>query len=468
MGVRGQYQIKDFEALHALKVDLQNQTSRQTDLLLGLAETLRTRANKPYADSALQAQRELRMVGGKEREVTVQDLLLAFRSQSRAKLHELNPALEPREIDELFSLTQDFLVHATHRQQLIRVAAQIGKVEEAKGRGGDPQELKVLLDDLALQMQARREYQIGDHPEYLNLEHTLDLMIRGSQADHLYSMQTRAPKGASGQELGAALEAIPGSGKTSILLTLQALTDANGVDLSLVVMPESLMPQMSKELQERLGDTYEQSVEIMQFDRETPMDVDHLQRINDRLDGIIAGRKALLMTDSSVQSLFLKFAEKVVGLIEQRQAQGKTWEEWVVNLMQGEESPDGTLVEIQLYRDILGKLRSSGVVTLDEMDLILDVLKAHHFTIGQPQSVKPEAIAAATDFYMRLALNPHIREKMHFHFLQSGAGAPFDPTLYEKEIQPLLVADILEGKVGADIPEIAEFFHGLSDGNASL
>lgn len=460
VGVKGEYQIRDFEALHGLKVDQQRKASEATDRLIELASTLNKMANKPYADPKLETEREMRRAGGKERAVSIQDLLLVFRTQDRSKLHALNPALTAQDIDAIYTQTKEFLIQATSRQQQLRLIEQIGKIEDAKIKNVDAQELQVLLRDLATQMQGQRAYQIAEHPENLNLEHILDLMIHPSQAEHLEHMGLRQPKPQSQQELGVALEAIPGSGKTSILLTLQAQNDANGKDLALVVMPESLMPQMSAELQERLGAAYEQSIEIMAFDRETRFDRDSLQRIKDRLDGIIAERKALLMTDSSVQSFFLKFAEKVVTMAKAR-PEKQTWEDWAKDLLQA--TPETTQIgEIQLFRQIFATLRSSGVVTLDEMDLILDILKAHHFTLGEPQAVKPEVVEVTTDFYLQLALNPQIREKMHFNFLQSKEGTPFDTETYAKEIQPLLVEDVIAGKVGKEMPEFTAFLRGLS------
>lgn len=403
-------------------------------------------ANKPFADPALEADRQLRIAGNLESRLGMSELIQLFRMRDREKYHQRNSALTVQEVDFLDRELRNFLIAATSKQHHQRIIDKINQIEKATASGAPEREMDVLLRDFASLATAARQFKIHEHPEYLNLEYQGNILIFGSQVanqDRIASFQKRE---GTDQENGAAVEAIPGSGKTAVHTTIQALNDADAEHAAIVVMPEALMPQMSQELQIRFGDAYDQSVEMMEFDRNDKFDQDALKRIVVRLESMIENRKVLLITDSSVQSLVLKFVEKAL-----------------VSATSKGQDLDELKNEIALLRQIFTILREKGIVTVDEMHLIFDVLKAHHFTLGEQVPLKEEVVYTTTEFYRLLGSHPEIQKTVNFGFLPGQEGAPFTPEHYYQNVQPIIVQSILNGEILKNDKEFSAFLSGLDE-----
>jgi hypothetical protein len=433
--MKDRYEIKDLQALHTLKEKLKDESAGLSMLLNNKVAGIEELANKPFEDSVLEAEKQARITGRLEKPLRMAELLQLFRIRDREKYHHRAGALSLDEIDVLDRELSDFLISSTYRQHQQRLIDKIDDIEKAVAGKVSQLELEGLLRDFVSIAKATRNYDVSKHREYLNLENSEKILIRADQEKNQIKIANYQKREGTNQKNGAAIEIIPGAGKTSIHTTIQVLNDADGIHLPILVMPESLMPQMSQELRDRLGDAFETYVEMMTFDRDQLLNSLALTRILDRFESIIKGNKVLLITDSSVQSLFLKFIEKVLSNpIEE---------------------------EILLFREIFKVLRESGAVTIDEMHLILDVLKAHHFTLGEPQPVKEEVVIAVTDFYLILDKHPQIKEKIKFAFF-GKEGALFNENYYQREVQPIIVQAITNGELGGKDKQLQEFFKSLT------
>lgn len=461
--LKDQYKIKDLQSLQNLKIELKENHSLLSISLLNQAKEILELANRPFLDSEKEAQRQAKRMGGLEKPLALPELLQLFRMRDREKYHTRNPALSFDEIEVLNRQIEFFLIHSVTRQQQERLINKIEEIENGIIARMPEQELEGLVEEFVAIATTVRQFEIHEHPEYLNLEYQSEIVIRGSQAINQERIASFKPRKGSDQVNGAVVEIIPGAGKTSVHLTLQLLNDADGKRLPLAVMPESLLPQMSKELQERLGDAYEQVVEIMTFDRNDIFDSFRLERIKHRLEQIIKDRKGLLMTDSSVQSLILKFVEKVLIFANNKLPDILEIFSDIQAFKNNPLKHFNEVREITLFREIFAILRSSGIVTIDEIHLIMDVLKAHHFTLGEPQPPKEEVLTTTIDFYLLLATHPVVQEKIQFNFLADKGGSPFDSENYQKEVQPILVEAILNGAIGKNDREVSTFFKNLNE-----
>lgn len=432
--------IKDIQAMHHLKTTIEEQVKELEELLSEHKVFLETLADKTNPDPNEESHRRLKIIAGDEKPITISDLLQLFRKRDRELYYQRNPALTPEDIDKLNAEIKKFLIISVEIQQKKRLADSISQIEKNYSEQGSL-ELDSAVEEFAAIAKIQRQYAIEQSPEYLNLEETVQFILRKDQIDNLKLMKKSTQRGCTDQKNGIALEAIPGSGKTSVLLTLQALNDADGETLPIIVMPEALMPSMSKELQERLGDAFEQSIETMEFDRDSQFNEWNLQRLVDRFDQMIKQKKALLITDNSIQSLVLKFVEEVISFAE---------------------APERVpLTKLSLFRKIFAVFRKSGKVTIDEMDLILNVLKAHHFTLGEPQQANNDLLQASTDFYTLLATNDQIKTRVKLPFLSGSKGVPFDPVLYQTEVKPLIIEAMMKGDISSD-KEVKKFFSNLN------
>ena len=66
---------------------------------------------------------------------------------------------------------------------------------------------------------------------------------------------------------GALLEMIMGAGKTSVLTPLTVMQKADFDHISVLILPESLIPSMSKELSQRIYKTFGRSIDVLEVNR---------------------------------------------------------------------------------------------------------------------------------------------------------------------------------------------------------
>ncbi len=286
----------------------------------------------------------------------------------------------------------------------------------------------VLLKDLADLERTKRAYSPETHPEFLVAEHFGEIFFRKEQVEILEKLDW---KGGSSGELGSAQEIIMAFGKTSVLLPLMALRNANGERFPLLVMPEALIASMSKELQSYLKKGFNQLIEVFDFNRSPRLKLDQLQRIESRLFSAKKEKKAVLMSGASLQTLALLFLERFSEFNDAALAAGRR-----IDLAK----------ELDAFRRILVLLRSSADVTMDEMDLLLDVLKANHFTWGSPEALPKDVVETTSSLFEALTTDPELSKEIRWNFDPLSTGAPFTQAKYDA-FKPLLIRRILDGRV---------------------
>jgi len=316
------------------------------------------------------------------------------------------------------------------------------------------QELEPHIEALANAERTKmRAYSIEKYPEYLVFEYFTDFLLRIDQIDNIEKIE---PLKGNLAVKGAALEAIMGSGKTSVLLPLLALRNAGKGRLPLMVMPETLVNSVGETLRSHLKGGANQLIEVFTFNRSRRLDLSDLQHVEERLSTALEQKKAVLMSGASLQTFFLSFLER---FLEFTDANDNSLEE-----------------EVQVFQRIFSLLREVGDLTLDEMDSLLDVLKAHHFTWGPAFPLPLDMSETIADLYQLLATDPYLSQEIKWNFLNDSGKTPFTDVNY-KNLKPVIIQKILEGKVRRPVLEpfmkavtptqkrwIQEYLLGGSDG----
>ena len=424
--LRSCYQVSDrnLQDLTALRADLVRRNREQQIQLRSLELFILTLANQSPADPTAAAYREVTAASGTYHYLTLQELMHFASSHDMAPFRSRNPSLSEQEIADLFSYIITYEIAFTRHQQINRIVKGIDALFQAKASHAAGEEEASLAEKLFKEMQQTRVYDVQAHPEYLNLEIALNCQLRLDQLNNLALLLSDP----------VALEASMGSGKTTVLLTMLAFLEADGEQLPMAILPEALLASQSSEMKERIS-TFGKRLEVMNFVRSDDFSWKSLDRILMRLKEIIRDKKALAMADPSIQSLFLTFIEKALG--------GDT---------------RTSLQEIKVFREIWKLQKSKAAITIDEVDYILDVMKAHHFATGSEAPLLPETLSTIIDLYRFVASQK--REHIGFSFLRDKL--PFTPELFQTQMRPTIIQAIIDGKVVRE-PETTEFLSQAKD-----
>lgn len=419
---RPSYSLEDEEAF----LNWKNQTAASIDLLEREVEQERIEllfmANKPLANPLDQHIRTTRISSGYENPLYLQDLLLFFVRSDPAFLAQRNPALSCEEAEEILQKTHHFLIRATHLQHLKRLSQSF----QLLSASSSPQETSLALEEIITIATMQRNYPTQKHPDYLVFELNMNLLLWKEQIINLEKLQ----------QDGLALEMIMGGGKTSVLLPLHALKKADGQTLSLLVMPEALIPSMADTLRSTLL-PLRKELEIIDIDRNTPLGRKELTRLYDRLSYAVTDRKIVVMSSSSLQSLLLHSVEAAL------------------------KSNQGTK-EIDLFQKIFLLMHKSGSLTMDEMDSLLDVLRAHQFTQGEKEPIHQDLLDAGAHIYHLLINDDDLKGMIQWNFLPDLPGlSPLTEESF-KTLLPRLIDKLLDPKLAPD-KESAKFLAGLNE-----
>jgi hypothetical protein len=425
--VRSCYQVSDrnLQDLTELRADLVRRNREQQIQLRSLELFILTLANQSPADPTAAAYREVTAASGTYHHLTLQELMHLASTHDMASFRSRNPTLSEQEIANLFSYIINYEIAFTRHQQINRIVKGIDALFQAKASHAAIEEEASLAEKLFKEMQQTRVYDVQAHPEYLNLEIALNCQLRLDQLNNLALLLSDS----------VALEASMGSGKTTVLLTLLMFFEANGEQLAMGILPEALLASQSREMSERIS-TYGKRVEVKNFVRSDDFSWDSLDRILTSLKEIIHDkRKVLVMADPSIQSLFLTFIEKAIRF-----------------------DTYTSLIEIKQFREIWKLQKLTAAVTLDEVDFILDVMKAHHFATGSEAPLLQETLSTIIDLYRFMASQK--REHIGFSFLHDEL--PFTPELFQTQMRPAIVQAIVDGKLVRE-PETSDFLSQASD-----
>jgi len=301
------YQVRE-ERLTGLTSTLQAQLEAETDTLQFQEAEIHFLSSKESADPLIRAE----IASGKRTYPTMEELFVYFGQQGWQGLQERNPALTNEDIEKLRTLLTSFLLNKTKAQKIERslvLAASLKTLPQ-----GD--ERDEVVQNLALELKAKRAYEVAKYPAFLVFECFSNMLMR---QDQLADMKLFLEQGIS-----VARQRIMGAGKTTVLLPLLALLLADGKQTSMMTVPKALLAPVATIFRQVLGAAFREPFCYIHFHRSHLSDkhlkaigktrVEYLQELLDKLknggrNGVAGIRQVVLMTPEIRHSLINAFEE---------------------------------------------------------------------------------------------------------------------------------------------------------------
>lgn len=417
--------------------ELQNADSIATQSIDSYRQKIFDLVDKAPADWAQKAQRVLAKAAGLRQNMTLKMLVQSYATKDFTKIADYNSALTEDDITKLAEHIKSFLIAATYKNKINEIIRLTKNLLENSTKWDQVQKQSELANFKNAILQ-KREYAINEHPEYLAFEYFMGFLIRANQIQAIETLNIKREAERDPKALGALYELIMGSGKTSVLLPLVAYQGMDSKHLNIVILPESLIPSMSKDLNEQMSNIFGLNAEVIDIKRKYKFDKNKVQSIKVRLEQAMLNHKLVIFSNSTVQSLVLLFVDSL-----------KDEKDTVKN------------EQIAIFRDIFSFLREHAIVLADEADMIFDIMKAHRFSIGSPVSFNKDAFYATIGLYGLLVGDPEIREMVSIPFLNFDAESGehrsiFTNSFYKSTLKNKLIAKIVN-------PSSAKllFFHGM-------
>lgn len=403
-----------------LKEDLEQSLAMEKGMLQRDGERLLERANKILPGQ------EIEFEGGLRKKLEWRDLYLLYLRGDREAIFKMCPGIRSEEEATRFLKDMTaYLLRQTVQQQRMRCLKAIESEDN---------------DQLYALMTAKREYSIEQYPEYLLFEAMTDKLLRSDQVDVLAKLL------AHGADSEKVLQLIMGAGKTKILLPLLALMNADGNNLSLVVVPSSHYETNCEDLSRTSVSAFGQEPIRFQFDRNSPTSEEELTHKLWLLQSAVINRTYVITTAESLLALKLKYQEILFQCKE------------------GRMSREEAAVKLERMGAILSLLKSRGRAVLDETDSLLDVRKMMNFPLGKMQSLPKERFELVKELYRVLLESKHtyIREKKPEAFrkatyLEHVAPQLADAVIRMYNLAPTDFKDYLLGKyTGGNVPGLEQ------------
>ena len=212
--------------------------------------------------------------GGHRKDFTLNDLLINFARQESSFLLQRNPALEPNEINFLYSQIGAYLLLSTQEHQRARAQAIFDKLSiAAKEQGENSIEAKDLIQELALEMNTTHVCP-KQKPAYLVFEYFTEITMREAQ-----SKIKDVPRRKRDNPI---MEMIMGSGKSKVLLPLLGCCRAKPRHLIHGHRPRALFASVAADTKKTLSEF--SNIRTLKFDRNTEFTTHSLQTISDDLE----------------------------------------------------------------------------------------------------------------------------------------------------------------------------------------
>ena len=467
------YTLRNGQVLGEAKQTLESRSAQQKITLMELYAKIEADANQLGINEAQQAIQRAQFLSSGTEPTPFDKIIQAFLREDVAALLETHPGLTQSQLLQIFTDVKHYLHVSTQQNKIIFLLKMMGEIEQSTA--GEVQEKH---DQLAAEISRERAYDPDAHPEYLVFEHYMGFQLKEDQIQAIDDLKIVRGKISNPKAVGKLIELIMGAGKTSVIIPLLGMINADGENLPIVVFPKASLHSMSLELRHTVGTAFDLMVEQMEFSRHSHFDTEDLTRILDRFKDIRENRKILLIPSDSIQALFLKMAEtmikytEVLGIDPVELAQYPDAESflWAVGgkIIQRQKLGDDAAVVpgeehvVNLFLKVIKELKQSGVALVDEIDTIFDVLKSFQYTIGAPAELSPLPTETSSDLFRYILKNPQLHEILPF-LKSAGSQHPNQlPTDHYREVlRGKLVEAVISGDMKTGGTEWKEFIDRL-------
>jgi thiol-disulfide isomerase/thioredoxin len=298
-------------------------------------------------------------------------------------LRKLNPFLSNEAVASIMNLTSLTMLRANrlgHTNRCIGTAINLEKMlesivkmssEDIKSKGDVMiPKLLQLTEELAKTITMGRYYmtevpsKVGSFtfdPRYLVFEFVWNIQLRLKQVEIVNDFRQSIKGGHSKVK-----QMIMGAGKTSVVAPLLALIVADGKSLVLSVVPKALVEMSRTRMRETFAAIMVKRIYTLDFERSTVVK----PAMSKSLENAAINRGVVVCTPTTLKSVMLSYVEVLQRLKEANASGLKT------KLSEYKTQAEELAKILELFR--------TGVMLLDEVDLILHPLKSElNFPIGE-------------------------------------------------------------------------------------
>ncbi len=393
-------------------------------------------ANKPAQDAILNADLSLGLTAVTQAPASFQELASFLITCDMARVHKRLPYLKEEDIPQLFARTIDALKASRLAALADFQAARAEDLLSALAANAPQVEIHRLGKQLLDANSYQPPYLSQEKPALLIYDQFMGFRVRQDQVDLLELLPKRVKDSLSTHQKGVLQEAIMGFGKTEVISVLLALQEADGEKLIIMSMPEQLLPSVSRKLKVLLGGAFDTTVEVFEFDRDSNVSAQSLRRILDRFSEIRTDKRVMIASSSSLLSLVLRFVELALDV-------------------------DSSKEQLDLMAEIITTLKSNGYASLDEVDVLFDILKAHLFTMGDATTTHKDLRTTITGLFSAIMSDRSLQNIIRWPFIKSSSELPFTEETYNVQAKPKLIEAVLGGKILPENDAFRKFLQGL-------
>lgn len=433
----------NFTKLSGAKTSVAQEIDTLTSKIDSLQSQMLDIARKPSKDWLVRMQQESAVLSGKKQPIDLSTLLLCYLKGDFSFYRNQNPALSEAEIQQLHALTEEFLIQSTWKQQLQRAKDLITKLEKTPSEKRAHKNTELLAQKLFETLNAKREYQAHEHPEYLLYEYACDMLLYKEQVDQIETLIDN--------KQWTILEILMGKGKTDVLLPLVALRKADGKAIPVIMFADTLIKNFSPIIQRRLGTVFSQNLVRINWDGTKPQGLTpkdgtkqqgltqkelkpqgltpkELKRIRKTLESIPQDGSCLVVSQLDMHKLILQAKRAKIDLARVKNSAFVNFTGMAVSKWED-------------YQAILNLMRTKSQWMIDEIDLCLRPDFEMHQALDAGVSIDPSRTAVS---YLLFSTLLQKFKEISFDFCPKPGKQPCTLVYYQQNILPVLTDSLLE------------------------
>lgn len=425
-----------------IKAALEEKITQAKAALKPLIDKILLTANERSRQMDLR-QRELMLREGKvEKHLTIPDLIQAFLNKKRQSFIDLNPYLSLEDIDMLYQWIGEYLLISTQLQLAERSLKILNDIEKLPQN--DTLTKFYLLQQLGATLLAPCTYNPSKDIDCLVFEYQSNMRIRPKQFKLITKM---TETNQNSRYANLVIQLGMGEGKTSVLASLLGyLAATNPGRLSLFMVPGPLFETVKENLKKSQKQNFNQEVDAIDFERRK-FDLQNLMWLQKKFEAAIEKRHLILMKGEMIQSLSLEYIH-LISILTHQEGKDKTIE-----------------MKITILRTILNILNNQTDALGDEVDQLLNVLKAVNFPEGSEEGFKAERADLIREIYSLLSSDKVCLDNNPQFPLSKVVGLKenkqtlLPEETYHSTIKPLIAKHLAKSYSPLNIPK--EYYHAF-------
>lgn len=391
-------------ALQNVITDLEGQIAASTQRAGAIAAVVEQAINLPPAENAMQIHRTARHLRGTRKWLTVDDAKYALAmgwDGFTQQLLDVNPALSDDAVRKLFNATVMMLLHSRQTQRLHRIKNIAEDVRVSHNSAPT---------SVSHQQKMRNfKFRLGETLESENYEpweDTIMLIMEVGFDIDFFEGQIPAIKALAPKDRAQALvELAMGLGKTDVISPAVICALSDGETLPILVMPESLVPEVAKRLQKRLSQ-FRKHIRVMSIARmeRTAADVN---RLHDELVDMMESRSPLVWAATDIQVIINSYVEDMWRGLHARSDTKEKRHAYSLG---------------SAWARLFTFLREHAQIIGDEIHAILDILTSYNFSLGDKEQLTTDEMDAVADFMLVMMKHSGIPDDTKLPFYSNTKG----------------------------------------------